>query len=147
QSIVHSAVCYPDGAMIAQLGVPDMRTAIGYALTYPARGTLPVEPLDLAALARLDFEPPDEARFPAVAIARHVMDENELSGAVLNAAKEAALDAFIARRIGLLDIARVVTTVLERLTPAPPPRDVGDVFEIDAAARRVAEQELRRIAA
>ncbi|MEM7524423.1 MAG: 1-deoxy-D-xylulose-5-phosphate reductoisomerase, partial [Pseudomonadota bacterium] len=128
QSIVHSAVCYADGAMIAQLGVPDMRTAIGYALTYPERGTLPVAPLDLTALARLDFEAPDETRFPAVALARGVMDQNELSGAVLNAAKEAALDAFIARRIGLLDIARVVTTVLERLTPAPPPRDVVDVF-------------------
>lgn len=147
QSIVHSAVAYPDGAVIAQLGAPDMRTAIGYALTYPARGELPVEALDFAALSRLDFEAPDEARFPAIRLARAAMDGSELAGAALNGAKEAALDAFIARRIGFLDMAPIVERVLERLTPAPPARDLKDVFETDRTARRLADSEIRRIAA
>lgn len=147
QSIIHSAVCYPDGAMIAQLGLPDMRTAIGYALTYPARGALPVEALDLAALGRLEFQAPDETRFPSIRLARGVMDQSELAGAALNAAKEAALVAFIDGRIGFLDMARVVENVLEQLTPAPPARDVTDVFEMDRAARRLAISEMRLIAA
>ncbi len=144
QSIVHSAVAYADGSMIAQLGAPDMRTAIGYALTYPARGDLPVAALDLVKLSRLDFFAPDEARFPALRLARAAMDESELAGAALNAAKEAALEAFIARRIGFLDMAQVVETVLERLTPAPPARDLGDVFEMDAEARRLAATVMER---
>ncbi|MEO1612073.1 MAG: 1-deoxy-D-xylulose-5-phosphate reductoisomerase, partial [Pseudomonadota bacterium] len=147
QSVIHSAVSYPDGAMIAQLGVPDMRTAIGYALTYPARGELPVEQLDLPALARLDFQAPDEDRFPSLRLARGVMDQSELAGAALNAAKEAALTAFIDGRIGFLDMARIVETVLERLTPTAPARDVDDVFEMDRAARRLAESEMRLTAA
>ena len=147
QSIVHSAVCYPDGAMIAQMGLPDMRTAIGYALTYPARGELPVADLDLPALSRLDFEAPDEARFPAIRIARAAMDESELAGAALNAAKETALEAFIARRIGFLDMASVVENTLSRLTLTASARDLQDVFETDRAARRLAESEMRLIAA
>ena len=147
QSIVHSAVCYPDGAMIAQMGLPDMPTAIGYALTYPARGELPVADLDLPALSRLDFEAPDEARFPAIRIARAAMDESELAGAALNAAKETALEAFIARRIGFLDMASVVENTLSRLTLTASARDLQDVFETDRAARRLAESEMRLIAA
>ena len=147
QSIIHSAVSYEDGAMIAQLGVPDMRTAIGYALTYPERGDLPVAPLDLAALSRLDFAAPDEARFPAIALARGVMDQSELAGAALNAAKEAALVAFIDGRIGFLDMARIVEKTLQTLTPTAPARDLDDVFEMDRTARRIAESEMRSIAA
>lgn len=147
QSIIHSAVAYADGSMIAQMGAPDMRTAIGYALTYPARGVLPVEALDLVSLARLDFFAPDEVRFPALALARAAMDESELAGAALNASKEAALEAFIARRIGFLDMARVVEEVLVRLTPAAPARDLGDVFEMDATARRLAADVMKRFAA
>lgn len=147
QSVVHSAVAYPDGAMLAQMGTPDMRAAIGYALTWPDRGRLPVAPLDLAALARLDFAPPDETRFPSLRLARAAMDESELAGAALNAAKEAALGAFIARRIGFLDMARVTERVIERLTPYAPARDLADVFEIDRAARRLAETEMAASAA
>lgn len=138
QSIIHSAVAYADGSVIAQLGAPDMRTAIGYALTYPERSDLPVEALDLVKLSRLDFFAPDEVRFPAIRLARAAMDESELAGAALNAAKEAALEAFIARKIGFLEMAQVVETVLERLTPAPPARDLKDVFQMDADARHLA---------
>src|SRR5690606_31405174 len=113
QSVLHSAVAYADGSMLAQLGAPDMRTAIGYALTWPERGALPVAPLDLVALARLDFSAPDETRFPALRLARAAMEESELAGAALNGAKEAALEAFIAGRIGFLDMAEIVETVLE----------------------------------
>ena len=147
QSIVHSAVAYADGAMIAQLGLPDMRTAIGYALTYPDRGALPVEPLDLMALGQLDFEAPDEARFPAIRLARSIMGESELAGAAFNAAKETALEAFIQRKIAFLDMAPVTENVLSRLTPLPAPRELGDVYEIDATARRLAVEEMKRIAA
>lgn len=147
QSIIHSAVAYADGSMIAQLGAPDMRTAIGYALTYPERGDLPVEALDLVKLARLDFHAPDETRFPAIALARTAMDESELAGAALNASKEAALDAFIAKQIGFLDMARVVETVLSELTPAIPARDLDDVYETDRAARRLATSVMKRFAA
>ncbi|MFV0475173.1 MAG: 1-deoxy-D-xylulose-5-phosphate reductoisomerase, partial [Pikeienuella sp.] len=147
QSIVHSAVAYDDGAMIAQLGLPDMRTAIGYALTWPERGALPVRPLDLIALGRLDFQAPDEARFPALRLARAAMDASELAGAALNAAKEAALEAFIAGRIGFLDMARIVEIVLEDLPTAAPARDLADVFAMDREARRRAEREMARIAA
>ena len=147
QSIIHSAVCYPDGAMIAQLGLPDMRTAIGYALTYPERADLPVEALDLAEIARLDFEPPDEARFPSITMARAAMDQSELAGAALNAAKEAALVAFIEDRIGFLHMFDVVAEVVERLTPYAPARDLGDVFEIDRTARHLAAERIADLTA
>lgn len=147
QSIIHSAVAYPDGAMIAQLGLPDMRTAIGYALTYPERADLPVDTLDLAQIARLDFEPPDEARFPSIALARAVMDQSELAGAALNAAKEAALVAFIEGRIKFLHMFDVVAHVVERLTPYAPARDLGDVFEIDRTARNLAAERIAKLTA
>ncbi|MEX2520616.1 MAG: 1-deoxy-D-xylulose-5-phosphate reductoisomerase [Paracoccaceae bacterium] len=147
QSIIHSAVTYADGSMLAQLGEPDMRTAIGYALTWPERGVLPVAPLDLVALAKLDFFAPDEARFPSLRLARAAMDANELTGAAFNAAKEAALDAFIARRIGFLDMARVVEIVLDKQKLTGPARDLDDVFMADGEARRLAEMEMARSAA
>lgn len=147
QSIIHSAVAYPDGAMIAQLGLPDMRTAIGYALTYPERANLPVDMLDLTQISRLNFEPPDEARFPSITLARAAMDQSELAGAALNAAKEAALVAFIAGRIKFLHMFDVVTNVVERLTPYAPARDLGDVFEIDRTARHLAAERIAKLTA
>lgn len=147
QSIVHSAVSYADGSMIAHLGSPDMRTAIGYALTWPERGELPVKPLDLVALSRLDFHAPDETRFPALRLARTAMDEGELTGAALNAAKEAALVAFIEERIGFLDMASVVESVLGTVATPTPARDLEDVFEMDRTARRIAEGVMARSAA
>ena len=115
QSIIHSMVGFRDGAILAQMGPPDMRGAIGYALNWPQRRQLPVEKLDLVALARLDFEAPDPARFPALRLARQVLEAGGLSGAAFNAAKEAALDLFLQGRAGFLEMADLVEQVLEIL--------------------------------
>ncbi len=113
QSLVHALVQFRDGALMAHLGAPDMRHAIGYALNWPERARLPVARLDLAQIGRLEFQAPDPERFPALRLARGVMQAGGLAGAWFNGAKEAAMDAFIARRIGFLDMARVVERVLE----------------------------------
>ena len=140
QSVVHSLVEFVDGAVLAHLGPSDMREAIGYALNWPERRTLPVERLDLAKLGRLDFAPADEGRFPALRLAGEVLVLGGLAGAVFNAAKEAALDAFIAGRIGFLDMAILVEHVLERLGPkagrAGPDYDLATVTALDAEGRR-----------
>lgn len=135
QSVIHSMVGYVDGSVLAQLGAPDMRTAIGYALGWPDRPMLPVERLDFARIARLDFRAPDEERFPALRLAREAMARAGLSGAVLNAAKEVALDAFIARRIGFLDIARIVEATMAEMADADG-ADIAAVYAVDAEARR-----------
>lgn len=141
QSIVHSMVGYTDGSVLAQLGAPDMRTAIGYALTYPERPHLPVDRLDFARLARLDFEKPDPDRFPSLRLARRAIEQGGLQGAVLNGAKEVALDAFIEARIGFLEMAEIVEAVMEAMDGAgKPPRAIDDVFEVDAEARRRASE-------
>ncbi|MAY88447.1 MAG: 1-deoxy-D-xylulose-5-phosphate reductoisomerase [Pseudooceanicola sp.] len=114
ESIVHALVGFHDGAMMAHLGAPDMRHAIGYALHHPARQPLPVARLDLARIGQLNFTTPDEARFPALRLARAVMARGGLTGAVFNAAKERSLDAFIAGRIGFMDMADIVERVLDR---------------------------------
>ncbi|OJF90105.1 1-deoxy-D-xylulose-5-phosphate reductoisomerase [Pararhizobium antarcticum] len=136
QSVIHSMVAYSDGSVLAQLGCPDMRTAIGYALSYPRRCTLPVERLDFAKLARLDFEAPDEVRFPALRLARLAMQRGGAQGAVLNAAKEVALDAFIAGRTGFLTMASIVETVMDELSDLPDPASMDDVFAADEKARQ-----------
>jgi 1-deoxy-D-xylulose-5-phosphate reductoisomerase len=138
QSIVHSAVMFTDGSMLAQMGMPDMRTPIAYALAYPSRITVNVARLDLIALARLDFEAPDVVRFPALRLAREVMAHGGAAGAVFNGAKEAALEAFIAGRIAFPDMARIVETVLETLASWPAPQSLDDVFEADRQARALA---------
>jgi 1-deoxy-D-xylulose-5-phosphate reductoisomerase len=138
QSIVHSAVAFTDGSMIAQMGMPDMRTPIAYALAYPSRIAVNVAPLDLMALARLDFEAPDEMRFPALRLAREVMAHGNAAGAVLNGAKETALEAYIKGRIKFLDMAQVVENVLTKLSALPAPKSLGDVFEADRQARKSA---------
>lgn len=117
-SYVHALVGFKDGALMAHLGAPDMRHAIGYALHWPERRELPVERLDLARLGALQFEAPDETRFPALRLAREVMQIGGLAGAVFNAAKEAALDLFIAREIGFLDMAKVVEATLTQMSGA-----------------------------
>lgn len=116
ESIVHALVGFRDGALMAHLGPPDMRHAIGYALHWPERGDIPVERLDLAKVAQLTFRAPDETRYPALRLAREVMEAGGLSGAVFNAAKERALDAFIAGEISFLDMAAVVEDVLSEMT-------------------------------
>jgi 1-deoxy-D-xylulose-5-phosphate reductoisomerase len=140
QSIIHSMVGYTDGSMLAQLGCPDMRTAIGYALTYPARTKLNVDRLDFAKLARLDFEAPDEVRFPALRLARTAMERGGLQGAIMNAAEEIAFHAFVSGRIGFLDMADIAEVVMDRMTDLAPAASMDDVFAADREARaRAAE--------
>ena len=140
QSIIHSMVGYTDGSVIAQLGCPDMRTAIGYALTYPMRTKLNVDRLDFAQLARLDFEAPDEIRFPALRLARTAMERGGLQGAVMNAAEEVAFEAFVSGRIGFLDMADIAEAVMDRMTAVAPAVSMDDVFAADSEARaRAAE--------
>lgn len=115
ESLIHALVGFRDGALMAHLGPHDMRHAIGYALNWPHRDDLPVERLDLAKIGSLNFKTPDPARYPALGLARDVMETGGLAGAAFNAAKEAALDGFIAAQIGFLDMARVVDRVLNRL--------------------------------
>jgi len=138
QSVIHSMVGYKDGSVLAQLGAPDMRTAIGYALTFPHRPSLPIERLDFANLSRLDFEAPDEERFPALRLARIAMARGGVQGAVLNAAKEMALQAFIDGRVGFLTMARGTGEVMDRLGHLAPAATMDDVFAADEEARRLA---------
>jgi 1-deoxy-D-xylulose-5-phosphate reductoisomerase len=140
QSIVHSMVGYADGSVLAQLGPPDMRGAIGYALSWPGRAPLAIPRLDFAGLARLDFLAPDEVRFPALRIARAAMAAGGAAGCVLNGAKETALAAFMAEKIGFLDMARVVEGALDRLSPSGDAASLDEVQGLDAAARRVAQE-------
>jgi 1-deoxy-D-xylulose-5-phosphate reductoisomerase len=116
QSIVHALVGFSDGALMAHLGAPDMRHAIGYALHWPERRELPVERIDLAKLATLEFRSADEARFPALTLARQVMATGGGAGAVFNAAKEVALDHFIAGRIRFTDMAGLVEATLDAMS-------------------------------
>ncbi|MCA1444509.1 1-deoxy-D-xylulose-5-phosphate reductoisomerase [Ensifer sp. IC4062] len=138
QSVIHSMVGYSDGSVLAQLGCPDMRTAIGYALSYPIRCDLPVERLDFAKLSRLDFEAPDEIRFPAMRLARRAMEAGGVQGAVLNGAKETALEAFIKGRVGFLAMAEIVEKVMDELADLPAAATMDDVFAADEKARRAA---------
>ena len=118
QSIVHSMVGFTDGAIMAHLGPADMRGPIGFALNWPERADLPVERLDFGALGALSFQHPDPAQFPALGLAEQTMQMGGLAGAAFNAAKEAALDLFLARQIGFLDMARVVQAVLAQTDAA-----------------------------
>ena len=142
QSIVHSLVEFCDGAQIAHMGAPDMRGAIGFALDWPHRQPLPVKRLDLASIGRLDFAAPDPLRFPALRLAHEVLELGGGTGAAFNAAKEAALDRFLAREIGFLDMARLVESVLENAYVQSlcrqTPRELRDVEQIDDAARAAA---------
>lgn len=142
QSIIHSMVGYRDGSVLAQLGQPDMRTAIGYALAWPKRGHLPVKRLDFAKLSRLDFEAPDETRFPAIRLAREAMETGGYAGTVLNGAKEAALDAFIADDIGFLEMAEGVEAALQRFDFSSTPSSIEDIFEADGVARAYLQEAL-----
>lgn len=147
QSIIHSLVSYCDGSVLAQLGEPDMRTAIGYALAYPNRIDLPVEKLDLVKLAQLDFEAPDEEKFPSLRLARQSMKAGGLSGAIFNASKEVALDAFIDGKIGFLKMADIVEDVLAKI-PARNGSDIDiqTIYNIDVTAREEAQLAVNKLA-
>jgi 1-deoxy-D-xylulose-5-phosphate reductoisomerase len=116
QSIIHALVGFTDGAMMAHLGAPDMRHAIGYALNWPKRLHLPVARIDLSRIATLDFRPADAARYPALSLARDVMETGGHAGAVFNAAKEVALDHFIAGNIGFMDMAPIVADTMNAMS-------------------------------
>ena len=141
QSVIHSCVAYVDGSVLAQMGSPDMRTPIAYALGWPNRMGAPVKRLDLAELGRLTFEAPDLVRFPALRLAWEALKTGGGAPTILNAANEVAVAAFLARRIGFLDIARIVERTLETVRNAPI-GTLSDVLDADAAARRSAEQQV-----
>jgi 1-deoxy-D-xylulose-5-phosphate reductoisomerase len=145
QSIVHSLVEYADGSTLAQLGPPDMRTPIACAYAWPDRLPWPADRLDLARVGQLTFEAPDPVRFPALAIAKAALETGGSAPAIMNAADEVAVAAFLSRRIGFGDIARVVAGTLERMDGEGwGRRNESDVLEAaraaDATARRVAEE-------
>ena len=135
QSVIHSMVGYSDGSVLAQLGCPDMRTAIGYALTYPARTKLSVDRLDFAKLARLDFEAPDEVRFPALRLARTALERGGLQGAIMNAAEEIAFHAFVDGRIGFLEMADIAEAVMDQMIATGAAETMDAVFAADGEAR------------
>ena len=138
QSVVHSMVAYSDGSMLAQLGPPDMRVPIAHALAWPSRMTTQVERLDLAAIGTLDFEAPDNERFPAIALARAALEAGQGTTAVLNAANEVAVQRFLDGRIGFLDIAKLVEETLARVV-ARPVRTPDDFRDLDTETRAVTE--------
>ncbi len=134
QSIVHSMVAYVDGSVLAQLGTPDMRIPISYALAWPERMKTPSDRLDLSAVGRLDFEEPDPVRFPALRLAREALIAGGAAPTVLNAANEVAVERFLDGRIGFLDIARIVEAVLEAFSGTGV-ESLEDVREADRLAR------------
>ena len=146
QSVIHSMVDYVDGSTLAQLGSPDMRIPIASTLAWPDRMETSATPLDLATIGRLDFEAPDADRFPCLKLARDALEAAGARPAVLNAANEVAVAAFLAHRISFLTIADIVKAVLERYDPATP-GSIDDVLAIDTEARAVAAQIMKELAA
>ena len=144
QSIVHSLVEYVDGSVLAQLGNPDMRVPIAHALGYPERIDSGASLLDLAAIGRLDFQAPDEGRFPCLGIARQALDAGDGAPCVLNAANEVSVAQFLAGRIRFSDIARVNEAVLEAMPRADAPQSLDDAMDLDRQSRRLAMQQLER---
>ncbi|MFA7428635.1 MAG: 1-deoxy-D-xylulose-5-phosphate reductoisomerase [Rhodospirillaceae bacterium] len=143
QSVIHSTVSYVDGSVLAQLGSPDMRTPIAFALGWPQRMAAPSPRLDLAQLGSLTFEAPDPGRFPALRLVRRALQSGGAAPTILNAANEIAVASFLDRRIGFLEIAAVVEDTLEAVV-APAPTSVDDVLEADAMARRHAHEACAR---
>jgi len=144
QSVIHSMVEYRDRSTLAQLGSPDMRIPIAHALAWPQRIATPCQPLDLVRIGRLDFEAPDDVRFPALRLARQAASQGGATPAILNAANEVAVAAFLKGAIGFLDIAMIVEEVLNRYSAANP-RQIEDVLEADAKARQMAGQVMERL--
>lgn len=143
QSVIHSMVDYVDGSVLAQLGNPDMRTPIAHALAWPVRIDSGVAPLNLFSIGRLDFQAPDEQRFPCLRLARQAAEAGNSAPAMLNAANEVAVAAFLERRIRYPEIASMIDEVLNR-EPIVALDDLGAVFEVDSKARVLAEQWLSR---
>src|SRR5437763_2775727 len=142
QSVIHSMVEYIDGSVLAQLGSPDMRIPIAYALAWPERLATPAQRLDLASIARLDFEAPDTGRFPALRLAREALEAGGAAPIVLNAANEVAVANFLAGAIRFSDITRTVEEALEE-SRFSAPHSIPDVLEIDRATRQRAEAAMK----
>jgi len=135
QSVIHSMVEFVDGSVLAQLGTPDMRTPLAYALGFPERVASGSDTLDFLKLGALTFEAPDRARFPCLRLAYEALEAGPAACIWLNAANEVAVDAFLERRLAFLDIAKVIESTLER-APLQAPRSIDEVLQGDASARR-----------
>ncbi|MBO9623142.1 MAG: 1-deoxy-D-xylulose-5-phosphate reductoisomerase [Sphingomonas sp.] len=142
QSVIHSMVEYVDGSVLAQLGAPDMRIPIAYALAWPDRLETPCERLDLVRIGRLDFEAPAAWRFPALGLARDALAAGGARPAILNAANEVAVAAFLGGRVNFLEIAAIVADTLARYDPAAPD-SLDAVLAIDAEARAFAAERVK----
>ncbi len=145
QSVIHSMVEYQDCSTLAQLGSPDMRIPIASALAWPERIATTCQPLDLATIGQLTFETPDLVRFPALRLARAAISEGGAKPAILNAANEVAVAAFLQGQIAFLDIATLVEQTMMSYVPASPV-SLDDLFSIDAEARRYAQEQLEKVA-
>jgi 1-deoxy-D-xylulose-5-phosphate reductoisomerase len=139
QSIIHSMVSYIDGSVLAQLGSPDMRTPISYALGWPNRIKTPAKKLDLAEIGQLNFITPDEERFPSLKITREVLQKGGSAPTILNASNEIAVCAFLNGKIGFLDIVKVVTETLDKIN-INTMSSLSDVHDVDENARRVSSE-------
>lgn len=144
QSVIHSLVQYVDGSVIAELGNPDMRTPIAHAMAYPERVASGVEPLDLFAVASLDFERPDFERFPCLELAYRALKESGSAPATLNAANEVAVQAFLEERIGFTRIPEIIERVMDG-TPVAGLESLDDVLAADAAARAIAKRVVEQL--
>jgi 1-deoxy-D-xylulose-5-phosphate reductoisomerase len=139
QSVIHSMVSYVDGSVLAQLGNPDMRTPIAHALAWPERMASGVEPVDLTRIGKLVFERPDFGRFPCLKLAYDALEQGGTAPAVLNAANEVAVEAFLARKIGFRMIDQLIARVMDTL-PHKPAGDMAALLEQDRCARALAQE-------
>lgn len=144
QSVVHSMVEYADGSVLAQMGSPDMRTPIGYCLGWPERIAAPVERLDLGKVANLSFEDPDEEKFPSLKLAREALKEGGKTPTILNAANEIAVEAFLNKKIGFIEIADVVDKAIQNSSGGYV-SSLEELSEVDEAARTFASNEIKRL--
>ena len=148
QSMIHALVGFVDGALMAHVGPPDMRHAIGFALHHPKRATLPVERLDLAAIGQFEFRRPDDRRWPALSLARQTMAAGGMTGAVFNAAKETALDGFIASQINFVQMAESVDQTLDYMQQHSglihDTMTLDNVLQVDHLARKAAQAAINK---
>ncbi|TNG00141.1 MAG: 1-deoxy-D-xylulose-5-phosphate reductoisomerase [Gammaproteobacteria bacterium] len=146
QSIIHSMVSYSDGSVLAQLGNPDMRTPIAHAMAWPERIDSGVEALDIFSVAHLDFEQPDLDRFPCLGLAYDALTTGGTAPAILNAANEVAVDAFLTRRLGFMDISNIIDSVLQSVAPGKA-NSLETILDADRQARISAEQQIKKLSA
>ena len=143
QSVIHSMVEYADGSVLAQMGNPDMRTPIAHALAWPDRIESGVDSLDLFSVAQLDFEAPDLLRFPCLSLAYQAIEQGGTAPAILNAANEVAVEAFLGGRLGFTAIPEVIASTLSAI-PSVDANNLDEILEVDAQARHMAEQKICR---